>query len=358
MITTRAVVVPAPAESPVVAEVTLEPLKPDEVLIRPVVTGVCHSDVGWAAGEVYDRFPVVLGHETAGVVAAVGGMVTRLRPGDRVAVSMAHRCGQCEFCESGRAILCARRTERFDRVRWRDAFCFQGFGTAAFAELMVVGESSVVSVPQDVPFEVAAQLGCSTSTGVGSVLNVAEVRPGSTVAVIGAGAVGLNVILGAKLAGAERIVVADPDPERRQAAVQIGASVAIAPDLAELLAQCPGGFNYVFEAAGNLDAMSLAVQALRPGGTATLIGVTKPGSTLQLDAMQLVLGQRRILGSLSGNVAPTTDSERYLRLWAAGRLPIDRLIGEVIPFEQLPAVLVGRVHPNPGKTMVRISDDV
>jgi Zn-dependent alcohol dehydrogenase len=336
-LTCSAAVVERAGDAPALHHVGLRPLQPDEVLVRTAATGICHSDIGWAEGQVYDRFPVVLGHEVAGTVERLGSAVVGLRDGARVAVSLAHRCGVCRDCEAGHPILCSRRTENLPRISLDGRPVFQGFGAGGFAELVVVRASSLVPVPDGVPWEVAAIAGCALATGMGSVFNLAQVPAGATVAVLGAGAVGLCSVMAAVVAGADRIVVADPHPERRASALAVGATEAVVPEEAALRELVPDGFDHVLESAGVAAAMELAVRVTRRGGTTTLIGVARPGTVLSLDAQDLVTGARRLLGSLNGDVHPTADFDRYFRLYLSGRLPLDALFTSRVGFSDIAA---------------------
>ena len=357
MTATRAAVVDGPRTSPVLQDVQLEDLRHDEVLVRVVATGVCHTDVAWADGEFGDSFPVVLGHESAGVVEALGSGVSRVRKGDRVAISLAHHCGHCFYCESARPMLCEQRVAAPRRFSREGAPLVQGFGSGGFSELTVLREASTIPLPDHVPLDVAAVVGCATSTGLGAVFNIAEVQYGSTVLVLGAGGIGLNLVMGAVVAGAERIVVADPDPLRRKQALTFGATDVCGSSLDEVLAVEPLGYEYVFESVGLTPAMEVAIKATARGGTATIIGAAQPGQTFSIDALDFVPSQRRILGCLTGNVRPNVDFGRYFRLFARGKLPLDRLVTSHVPFEDI-AVGFDRCRSHQGiRTVVDITPE-
>jgi S-(hydroxymethyl)glutathione dehydrogenase/alcohol dehydrogenase len=333
--TTTAAVVDGPATDPVLQQVQLEDLRHDEVLVRVVSTGVCHTDVAWADGEFADVFPVVLGHESAGVVEAVGSGVSRVSKGQRVAIALAHHCGHCAFCESGRPMLCDQRLDSPVRFTRDGQPLTQGFGSGGFSELTVVRDASTIPLPDHVPLDVAAIVGCATSTGLGAVFNIAEVQYGSTVAILGAGGIGLNLLMGCLVAGAERIVVADPDPVRREQALGFGATDVCDASVEALLELEPKGYEFVFESAGLPVAMETAIKVTGRGATVTLIGAAAPGATFQIDALDFVPSQRRILGCLTGNVRPNVDFDRYFRLFARGRLPLDKLVTGAVPFADI-----------------------
>ena len=354
--TVKAAVVAETGQAPHLEDITLVPLAHDEVRIRVVMCGVCHTDVAWAAGELFPVFPVVLGHEIAGVVEETGPGVTRVRAGDRVALALSHHCGHCFYCETGRPMLCADRTRTRPRFFRDGRQVVQGYGVGGFSEATIVPETSAIPIPPDVPLKVAAIIGCATSTGLGAVLNIAAVPAGAKVAVLGAGGVGLNVIMGCKLAGAERIVVADPKPDRRQLASEFGATDVIDSTEESFRQLEPDGFEFVFESAGRLAAMELAVRITMRGGTTVLIGASRPGSEIRIDALDIVNYQRRILGCLTGGVRPDIDFDRYFRLYLRGLLNLDRLITAELPLERI-ADAFERTRRGEGiRTLVRIGE--
>ncbi|HMH91311.1 MAG TPA: alcohol dehydrogenase catalytic domain-containing protein [Streptosporangiaceae bacterium] len=355
--TVRAAVVSAPGQAPEIRAVELPPLRHDEVRVRLVATGVCHTDVAWADGQFTDRFPVVLGHESAGVVEEVGSAVTAARPGDRVALALAHNCGHCSFCETGQPMLCSRRTEQPQRLTLDGAPVVQGFGTGGFAEQVIVPEASVIPVPEDVPLSVAALVGCATSTGLGAVFNLAAVEYGTKVAILGAGGIGLSVLLGCQVAGAERIVVVDPDARRRERALELGATDAVPPGEPAVRALEPSGFDYVFESAGRAEAMETAVRLARRGGTVTLMGVVPPGTTISLDARAFVPSQIRLLGCLTGNVRPHVDFDRYFRLYRRGLLDLSALVTSTVPLDDIAAGFARSRQGEGIRTLVSLSEE-
>lgn len=354
---THAAVVEGPGAGPRIEAITLAKLRPNEVLVRICFTGVCHTDVVWAAGELFDQFPVVLGHESAGVVEAVGSMVRRCEPGDRVAIALSHHCGHCFYCESAQPMLCDERTHAHPRLLRDGTPLVQGYGAAGFAKHAIVHEGSAIPVPDKVPLAVAAVVGCATSTGLGAVLNVAQLQAGAQVVVLGAGGVGLNVVMGCKLVGAERIIVVDPKPARRAFAKEFGATDVLAPDEAAVLALRPQGFDYVFESAGVAPAMESAIRLTAKGGTAVLIGAAPPGTEVRFDALNVVGAQRRILGCLTGNVRPDIDFARYFALYQRGLLHLDRLITATLDFEQIEEAFELTRRGEGIRTLVRIGEE-
>jgi S-(hydroxymethyl)glutathione dehydrogenase / alcohol dehydrogenase len=330
-----AAVVDRPGASPSVQELDLVDPEHGEIVIEIEVTGICHTDVGWAAGEIWDSFPVVLGHESAGTVAAVGPGVTRVTKGDRVALSLAHHCGRCFYCDSGHPMLCRERRSARPRYFRKGRPVVQGYGTGTFATATVVKESSAVKVPDDVPLEIAAITGCAASTGLGAVMNIAGVTPGSMVAVFGCGGIGLSAIMGSKISGAARIVAIDPSPSRREAALTLGATDAVAPVEDELQRLAPEGFDYVFECSGRTDAMEMAIRVTRRGGDVVLIGAATPNEYINIKALDLVVSQRHIHGCATGDIKPNVDFDRYFRLYRRGLLDLNALISGSVSLERI-----------------------
>jgi len=353
----RAAIIDGPGKAPVVRSINLANLRNDEVLVRTVVTGICHTDVAWADGQLFDSFPVVLGHESAGVVERVGASVSRVNRGDRVAIALTHHCGHCRYCETGRPVLCPARPDDPGRLWHDDRPLRQGFGTGGFAELIIVREGSTIPVPDNVPLAAAALVGCATSTGLGAVFNIAEVGYGSSVAILGAGGVGLNVLLGCAVGGADPIVVADPDPDRRLLASELGATHVIEPDERAFREISASGYEYVFECAGRREPMELAIQLAERGGTVTLIGAPPPDVEIRINALDFVPSQKRILACETGNVRPDVDFGRYFRLYARGKLPLDRLITGTIPLDSIGSGFqLSRDHRGV-RTIVQITDE-
>lgn len=335
----RALVASAPGIVAVEDIVVADP-GPGEVLIRVHTTGICHTDVSWSTGNLYPQFPVTPGHETSGTVVAVGSAVTRFAEGDRVVVALTHHCGHCEYCEAGHPMLCAERTREHDRLRWRDAPLTQGFGVSGFSTHVLVGESSCVVVPDEVPLEIAALVGCAISTGVGAVLNTAQVTPGSRVVVIGAGGIGLSVVMGAALSGAEQVVVVEPSAARRARALRLGATDVLEPGDARLDDLAGDGFDFAFESAGLVTTMEQSIALARRGGTITLLGAPPPEHEFRVPALDFVASQKRLLGCITGDVSPVTDFGRYFRLYSRGRLPLDEFVTSTVSMEEAAGLLV------------------
>jgi S-(hydroxymethyl)glutathione dehydrogenase/alcohol dehydrogenase len=347
-----AAVVERPGSPPSVQQIDLVDPDAGEITIDVEVTGICHTDVGWAAGEIWDSFPVVLGHESAGVVAAVGAGVTRVTKGDRVALSLAHHCGRCFYCETGHPMLCRERRAARPRFFHEGRPIVQGYGTGTFATATVVKESSAVKVPDDVPLEVAAIAGCAVSTGFGAVTNIAGVTPGAMVAVFGCGAIGLSAIMGCKISGAALIVAVDPVASRREAAQRFGATETVPPVETDLQRLAPEGFDFVFECAGRTDAMEMAIRVTRRGGDVVLIGAAPRDATINVKALDFVVSQRHIHGCATGDIKPNVDFDRYFRLYREGLLDLDGLISSKVGLDGIEDGFRRHAHGEGIRTLV------
>jgi S-(hydroxymethyl)glutathione dehydrogenase/alcohol dehydrogenase len=327
--------------------VTIETLQldgpgPGEVLVRMTSAGVCHSDLHVRDGDWERQGPVVMGHEGAGVIEEVGAGIDPGAVGRAVALNWLAPCLRCRECQRGRQWLCqgspAYRhagldgTPRVSRADGSPVLSYLSIGTMSTAQ--VVPATAVVPMPEGVPPEVAALIGCGVSTGVGAVVKTAEVRPGDTVAVIGLGGVGLSCVMGAVLAGARRIVAVDISRAKIELAGTLGATHWVQADPAKpeatlegiKTAAGDGGPDFVFEAIGSPATISQAVAALPPGGTAVLVGLTRFGQQASFEAFPFVDGGRRILGSNYGSAVAAIDFPRYAEAYLAGRLPIEKLI--------------------------------
>lgn len=322
---------------PVVRDVEVDEPQGDQILVQIAVTGICHTDLGCASGRLPSGFPVILGHEAAGVVAAVGPAADRFQVGDRVVVSVAHHCGHCEPCELGQPPLCVER-DRATTQSWVGGEPLpHAFGTGTFAELVLLRQRSVAPVADGVPLEVAAVAGCAAVTGFGAVTRDADLRPGEHVVVVGSGSVGIAAVLSAIAAGAGRVVAVDPVPARREWALTAGADAAVAPD-AEAIREALGGqAAVVIESAGTVAAAELAVEVAAPGGRIVLAGLPGPDARLALPLQRVANLGLRIVGCNMGGLRPHVELPRMFGLHAAGRLKLDLLVGEQYPFSAAPA---------------------
>ncbi|MEU7134050.1 Zn-dependent alcohol dehydrogenase [Streptomyces sp. NPDC046261] len=313
---------------------------PGKVRVRLRAAGLCHSDLSAMSGVLPQPAPFVPGHEGAGDVVEAGDGVTHVRPGDRVMLCWLPACGSCPSCRRGQSHLCLAGfmnsgTPNFRR-RTTDVFGFAG--TGAFAEEVVVGAGCAVPVPDDVPYEIAALIGCGVTTGLGAALNTARVHAGSSVAVIGCGGVGIAVVQGARVSGAARIVAVDPVASRREAALRFGATEAVAPEgLADARTRVTGGegFDYVFEVVGTSATARGAYEATRRGGTLCVVGAGALDDHFRINMFELFFDEKKILPSLYGGGDVLRSYERAIALWRAGRIDLEGLITHRVPLAHI-----------------------
>jgi S-(hydroxymethyl)glutathione dehydrogenase/alcohol dehydrogenase len=344
----RAAVLERPGQPSRIEELDLAEPGRGEVLVRMTASGVCHSDLHVRDGEWDRPGPIVLGHEGAGIVEILGPGVEGLAIGQPVALSWLVPCGVCRACRSGRPWACPDSPSFRHRMpdggtRWRrpdgeGVLTYCAIGT--LAETEVVPAAAAIPIPDGVDPAAAALIGCCVATGVGAVTKTAAVQEGASVAVIGLGGVGLSCVMGAVLAGAGQVVAIDRVPSKLEAATSVGAtSTILAGETASTLEQLrdltDGGPDFVFEAIGRRETIELAIQALRLGGTAVLVGMTPFGVEASFEVYPFVDGSRRIIGSNYGFADPLVDFPRYAQLHLDGRLPIDRLVDRRIGLDHL-----------------------
>lgn len=330
-----------------IATVELDPPGRGELLVRIGAAGLCHSDLSVINGDRPRPMPMALGHEAAGVVEAVGEDVD-LVPGDHVVMVFMPSCGHCVPCAEGRPVLCEPGAAANGagtllsggrRLRCDGVEVHHHLGVSGFAEHAVVSRRSVVKIDRDLPLTEAALFGCAVLTGVGAVVNTARLQPGQSAAVIGLGGVGLASVLGAIASGGWPVVAIDLSDDKLGLARQLGASHTVNArdtDAAEQVrAVTGGGVDVAFEMAGAARAMELAFQVTRRGGTTVTAGLPPPGATLALPLVQLVAEERTVRGSYIGTSVPARDIPRYIALYRAGRLPVDRLMSGVLALEDI-----------------------
>jgi S-(hydroxymethyl)glutathione dehydrogenase/alcohol dehydrogenase len=318
----------------VVEEVELDAPRAGEVRVRVAACSICHSDVAYAAGAWGGRLPAVYGHEAAGVVEEVGEGPDGVRPGDHVVVTLLRFCGACHVCRRGQPALCPATFPLDERSPLRAANgseIVQGLRTGGFAEEVLVHHSQVVRVPRELPFDRACLLACGVVTGYGAVVNTASVTAGDSVAVIGAGGVGLNCIQGAVLTGAAPIIAVDLAPGRLAAAVAFGATDAIDPagvDATDAVRELTEGrgVDCALVAAGSTAAVELALRLVRRGGTVVIVGMPAAGATVEIEPASIAHDGIRILGSKLGSTRPAGDIPLLAGLYLEGRLRLDELI--------------------------------
>jgi S-(hydroxymethyl)glutathione dehydrogenase/alcohol dehydrogenase len=321
----------------VVEEITVEPPKRGEVTVKLGACGVCHSDLSATNGTLAMQLPLILGHEAAGEVVEVGLEVKGLAVGDHVVSSFIYMCGECRFCVGGRPVLCIEQGKAITTLpdgtlRTRDAKgnalnIFSGCGV--MAEYATMHVDNLVKIDPKIPFDRAALVGCAVTTGVGAVFNTAKVVPGSSVAVFGCGGVGLNVIQGARIAGADRIIAIDTMQAKLEMARQFGATDVLLykEDPTKALKKLTGGGpDYAFECVGNGELAAAAYRAIRRGGLAVVVGVAKASDSTSIRTMTLPFEEKTLTGSYFGSSVPRIDFPRMLALYIGGKLKLDELI--------------------------------
>ncbi len=326
-----------------VEEVNVSTPGAHEVLVRTVAAGVCHSDVHFYEGLYPTPMPIVLGHESAGVVEAVGSEVHYVKPGDHVITCLSVFCGHCNYCTTGRPNLCnreglQRREGEEPRLSQRGQIMHQFANLSSYAEQMLVHEHAVVKVRDDMPLDKAALIGCGVTTGVGAVINTAKVPPGSTVAVIGCGGVGLSAVQGAVIAGAGRIIAIDTRASKLELAQICGATDLInaseGDPVRTVRDMTGGGVEYSFEAIGLKVTAEQAFGMLAKGGTATVIGMIPVGTHIELRGSDF-LQEKKIQGSSMGSNRFRVDMPRYVDMYLSGKLKLDEMISREITLDQI-----------------------
>ena len=327
-----------------ITELELDGPGEGELLVRVRAAGLCHSDLSVIDGSRPRVMPMVLGHEAAGEVEAVGAGVTGFAAGDHVVLTFVPACGGCPACAAGRAALCepgasanAAGTLLSGERRWHEGLNHH-LGVSAFAEHAVVSAASAVKVDREIPFEIASLFGCAVLTGVGAALNAAAIRPADRVAVFGLGGVGLAALLGAVVAGAQTIVAVDVVPDKLDLARELGASHAVpaGEDVAEeVRALTGGGADKAIETVGSEYVLAQAYAATRRGGTTVTVGLPHPSRMLSIPAVSLVAEERTLRGSYLGSSVPVQDIPRYIELYRDGRLPVDRLLTHRLALDEL-----------------------
>ncbi len=323
-----------------IEDVEVDDPGPNEVLIKTGASGVCHSDLHFMEGNYPTATPIVLGHESAGVVEKIGSEVTRAKVGDRMVVAFVQSCGTCGNCVQGKPYICdnSLALARGDRLRLNGEPMAQFAGMSAFAEYQLVHENACVPVPDNVPLEVAALVGCSVMTGVGAVTNTAKIAVGSTVAVVGCGGVGLNVIQGAVLAGASKIIAIDLLESKLAAAKEFGATDVIDGSkddaVQQVMAMTGGGVDFAFEAIGLSVTAEQCFSMIKRGGRAVIVGMIPVADMVTIPGAAF-LGEKGIIGSFYGSTRQTHDMPWLMELYSQGRLKIDELISRRYPLAEI-----------------------
>jgi len=332
----------------VIEEVELAKPGEREILVQVKAASLCHSDLSTINADRPRQMPMVLGHEAAGVVAECGPGVHDLKPGDHVVMVFAPSCGECIACQEGHPGRCepgqqangaGKLLNSAMRLAQNGQPVYHHVGVSAFAQYCVVNRGSVVKIDKQLPFDEAALFGCAVLTGVGAALNTAQVFPGARVAVVGLGGVGLNALFGAQVAGASQVIALDVHDDKLQLARQLGATDVVNakdPDAIRKVKDLTrGGVDFGFEMAGSVQAMELAYRITRRGGTTVTAGLPHPDARWQMQHVNLTAEERTVKGSYVGSCVPSRDMPRYIELYRKGMLPVNKLMSDHIPLDQI-----------------------
>src|SRR4030042_312337 len=330
-----------------VERVTLDEPQANEVLVNIKATGLCHSDLHFMKGEMPVPVPVVPGHEGAGIVENVGPGVTTLQPGDHIVMMVSFSCGKCRYCIAGKPTLCVENLPIMSMAtlpgggkrlhKGKDELNHL-FGLASYAEYAVVHERSCVKVREDAPLDVVCLLGCGTSTGIGAAINSTGIKPGESIAIFGCGGVGLSAVIGAKLAGAGKIIAVDTLERKLTMAKKLGADYLVNASqddpMAKVIEITGGGADYALEGIGIVNVMSKAFASIGLGGKFMRVRLVPLGTALSIATYEFLLG-KSIAGTVQGDINPQIDIPRYIDLYMAGKLPIDKLITKTYTLDQI-----------------------
>ena len=320
----------------------------NEVLVKIKAAGLCHSDLSVIDGNRPRPLPMVLGHEAAGIVTDLGEGVQKLAVGDHVVFAFLPSCGNCNYCHSGKAALCEPGAVAngngtliggHQRIHSEGEYYHHHLGISGFAEFAVVSSHSLIKIDKSIPFEIASLFGCAVMTGVGAVVNTAQLKFGDSLLVVGLGGVGLSAILGAASAGASKIIAADINPKKRAIAKQFGAHNIIDSSEKEALEVLKdltnGGVDVALEFAGAIPALNFAFHATKKGGTTVTAALPHPNAKLELSPVTLVGQEKSLKGSYLGSCVPSRDIPAYIELYKSGRLPVEKLISHRIKLEEI-----------------------
>jgi alcohol dehydrogenase len=326
----------------------LDPPQTGEVLVEVKAASLCHSDLSVIDGSRPRPLPMALGHEASGVVKEVGAGVTDLQPGDHVVFVFVPSCGECIPCKEGRPALCEKGAVSNTngtllgggiRLHKDDETILHHLGVSAFSDHAVVSRKSVVKVDKNIPFEQIALFGCAAITGVGAVVNTANIKFGSTVAIIGLGGIGLSALLGAIASGASRIIAVDINETKLEKARELGATDVFDskdPKVVELIKEATGGgVDYAFETAGVVKAMEVAYAVTKRGGTTVTTGLPHPDHHFSFPQVTLTAEEKTLKGSYVGSCVPNRDIPRFIELFRQQRLPVDKLVAKFIRLDEI-----------------------
>ncbi len=340
----KAAVLYEPNTPLVIEDVSLRKPQSREVLLRTAIAGLCHSDLHFIEGLYPHPLPVVLGHESAGIVEQVGDGVTYVKPGDHVITCLSVFCGTCENCTTGRPMICSNTDVKMPpgearRLEWdKPQRLHTGFNLSSFAEQMLVHENALVKIRKDMPLDRAALIGCGVITGFGAAVNTAGVRMGESVAVVGCGGVGMAAIEGAYVAGAGRIIAVDTNPSKLQLAAKLGATDLVNPNdgdpVERIMEMTRGGVHHAIECLGLKITAEQCFRMLAMGGTATIVGMVPFGEKIELHGWDF-LRERKIQGSSMGSNRFRVDMPRLIELYMQGRLHLDEWVSDRISLEEI-----------------------
>jgi S-(hydroxymethyl)glutathione dehydrogenase/alcohol dehydrogenase len=338
----------------VVDDVVLDAPHTGEVRVQIDSCGMCHSDLSFLDGLLPGQFPMILGHEAAGVVTETGPGVTSIAEGQRVVLSFRPPCKRCYWCVRGEESLCAegsklisgRLADGGTRLSHNGAEVIRGIVVAGFAEQTVVPAAAVTALPDDIPLPVAALIGCAIQTGLGAVMNTAAVEVGATVVVSGLGGVGMSIVQGASIAGAAVIIGVDPVASRRELALRLGATAAVDPTDSDAVAVAREatdgiGVDYAFDAVGRADIVETLMKLTRNGGTTVMVGVPGPKDTVNVRALIHNAYEKKLVGCYLGSARPDRDVDRAIRLWRAGRLDLEGMISRQVGLADINSAVDG-----------------
>jgi len=347
-----------------IEEVELDPPKAGEVKVKIGAAGICRSDLHFMKGEAAIAMPAVLGHEGAGTVMEIGEGVTTLNPGDRVILSFVPNCGRCKYCLTGRSNMCdahyATGPLLFDgstRLHKGEERIHHMGKVACFAQEAVVPESGCITMPDDVPMPQAAYIGCCVTTGVGGAIYAAKVTPGSSVAVVGCGGVGLNVLQGARLSGATTIIAVDTDDGRLEFAGRFGATHFVNPSNGDPVAAIKEltdglGADYTFEAYGGAETIETAYKSSKKGGATVVIGISPVGQDPVINPVELVRFEKTLKGSFYGSARPRVDFDVMVDLYRSGKIDLDTLEGKHYSLDQINEAYADLERGLPGRGVI------
>lgn len=320
----------------------------EEVMIRIKAVGLCHSDLSVINGSRPRPMPMAMGHEAAGEIVKIGDGVTGFQEGDHVVCTFIPSCGQCIPCKEGRPALCERGAASNEkgemlaggrRLHTAEGEINHHLGVSGFSDYAVVSTHSIVKVDPEVSFEEIALFGCAVITGVGAVVNTAQVKAGSSVAIVGLGGIGLNALMGAKLSGAREIIALDINPDKFDIAKELGATDVFDSSQSDVIEQVKeqtnGGADYVFETAGAVPAMQVAYKITKRGGTTTTTGLPDPEHQLSLPQVTLAAEERTVKGSYVGSCIPPRDIPHFVGMFKQGSLPVNQLLSDTIALEEI-----------------------